>query len=237
MNITNIINTAKKCLSALIILCSISQTMAAERVTDYTRNKLARELPVLGLTVGDPVFIRTFKKESRLELWMQRQGSPQYILFRTYPICYYSGTLGPKRKTGDKMTPEGFYAIQANALNPNSRFHLSMNVGYPNAYDRSHGYTGSLLMIHGECDAIGCFAMGNEQIEEIYYLIESALQNGQANVPVHAFPFHLNDANMNLYQNSPWRDFWQQLKAGYDKFNAEKIPPTIRVENGRYQVL
>lgn len=220
----------------MLFALALRHVEAANRVSQRTRSKLHKELPILTLAVGDPVLIRTFKKESRLELWMKPQDSDHYTLFRTYPICYYSGGLGPKLRVGDKVTPEGFYAIKTGALQPNSRFHLSMNIGFPNAYDRYYGRTGSLLMIHGACDAIGCFAMSNPQIEEIYYLVEQAMNHGQTRVPVHAFPFHLTADNMNAYRTSPWFDFWQQLKVGYDMFNEDNIPPTVSVDEGRYLV-
>lgn len=218
----------------LFSLLNLSE--AASRVSQFTRDKLANELPILGMNVGNEVLIRTFKKESRLELWVRPTGKQHYTLFRTYPICYYSGSLGPKRRTGDKMTPEGFYAVTQRRLNPNSRFHLSMDIGYPNAFDRHWGRSGSLLMIHGACDAIGCFAMSNSQIEEIYYLVEQALANGQNKVAVHAFPFHLTDKQLKEYKKSPWFDFWQQLQAGYNAFNKTRQPPVIKVINGRYVV-
>ncbi len=220
---------------AILLSATIGQAWGTE-ISNYTREKLQRELPVLDLAVGDAVLLRTFKKESRLELWMQGQGKTAFTLFRTYPICFYSGGLGPKRHQGDKITPEGFYRITLNDLNPNSRFHLAMDIGYPNAYDRSLGRNGSLLLIHGACDSTGCFAMGNAQVEEIYYLVEQALTHGQSQVPVHAFPFHLTLKNLSAYQGNQWYDFWTQLKAGYDAFNASKQPPSISVENGRYQV-
>lgn len=209
---------------------------AADRISSKTIKKLAKELPVFGLVAGDAVFIRAFKKESQLELWMQPKEQNTFILFRTYPICFYSGGLGPKRYTGDKMTPEGFYSITPRRLNPYSRFHLSMNIGYPNAYDRYLGRTGSLLMIHGACDAVGCFAMSNPQIEEIYYLVERALKNGQARVPVHAFPFHLTHKQLDDYKTNKWYGFWLQLQAGYLAFNETRVPPTVTADNGRYVI-
>lgn len=214
----------------------LTQAEAAQRVSAETRAKLQRELPVLDLSVGNPVLIRTFKKESRLEMWVKPDDKNEYILFRTYPICYYSGDLGPKLRTGDKATPEGFYAIRPSGMNPYSRFHLSMDIGYPNAYDRQHGRTGSLLMIHGACDAVGCFAMNNAQVEEIYYLVEQALTNGADEVPVHAFPFHLNTENLEQYKAHKWHGFWTQLQAGYRLFNQRQVPLTIGLQNGHYTV-
>ncbi|MGY0399363.1 MAG: L,D-transpeptidase family protein [Ostreibacterium sp.] len=207
---------------------------AMNRVSHKTKVKLQSQLPVVGLTIGDNVLIRTFKKESQLELWMRPHGQTHYVLFKTYPICYYSGDLGPKRQTGDHMTPEGYYAITQNHLNPNSHFHLSMNIGFPNDYDRQLGRTGSLLMIHGACDSIGCFAMGNNQIEEIYYLVEKALENRQNRVPVHAFPFHLTAVNLATYRFNQWYGFWVELSVGYRLFNQTKIPPTVMAMSGHY---
>lgn len=221
---------------AFLLIGFFSQGIAASRVSQETRAKLQRELPILGMAVGDEVLIRTFKKESRLELWVRPQTKSEFTLFRTYPICYYSGGLGPKRRVGDKITPEGFYGITQKRLNPASRFHLSMDIGFPNAYDRFHGRTGSLLMIHGACDAVGCFAMGNSQIEEIYYLVEQALKKGQSTVPVYAFPFHLSLANLEQYQSNKWYGFWTQLKVGYDLFNQHKKTLDVEAIDGRYVI-
>ncbi|PIE45597.1 MAG: 2-dehydro-3-deoxyphosphooctonate aldolase [Gammaproteobacteria bacterium] len=223
----------------LIASAMMSQTGVAgvaDRISSMTVNKLQKELPILGMAAGDAVLIRTFKKESRLELWMKPKNSQRYVLFRTYPICAYSGGLGPKIRRGDRMTPEGFYAIKKNGLNPHSRFHLSMDIGYPNRYDRYLRRTGSLLMIHGACDSIGCFAMSNQQMEEIYYLVEQALQNGQLSVPVHAFPFHLSDVAIEQQKNNKWYGFWWQLKMGYDAFNQSKQIPDVEALDGRYVI-
>lgn len=223
-------------ISLLLTVIFAYHAVAAQKVSQRTRHKLNAELPILNLSIGDEVLIRTFKKESRLELWMRPQGKSQFLLFRTYPICFYSGDLGPKRQVGDKMTPEGFYAITQRRLNPYSRFHLSMDIGYPNRYDRALGRTGNQLMIHGACDAIGCFAMGNDQIEEIYYLVEQALKKGQKTVAVHAFPFHLSNSELSKMKTHRWYPFWQQLKPAYDAFNRTQIPPTISVKRRRYEV-
>lgn len=230
----NRINMVRWLLALTLLFAAYGE--AAQRVSEATKVKLQRELPILGLAVGNPVLLRTFKKESRLEMWIKPKNKKKYVLFRTYPICDYSGDLGPKQRTGDKMTPEGFYYIEEEGLNPLSRFHLSLNIGYPNAYDRYHGRSGSLLMIHGACDSIGCFAMGNDQVEEIYYLVEQALANGENSVPVHAFPFHLTDKNLAKYKNNRWYDFWQSLKRGYDTFNRDEVPPIIGLEESEYTV-
>ena len=115
---------------------------------------LKKELTDRSLQLGDPIYIRIFKNSSELELWM-RKGK-RFILFRTYRICDYSGYLGPKLREGDKQSPEGFYSVGIDQLNPWSNFHLSFNLGFPNEYDRAHSRTGSALMIHGRCSSAGC---------------------------------------------------------------------------------
>jgi len=196
---------------------------------DYDTRLLA-----LDAQVGNPVFIRIFKKESMLEVWIKPEH--EYVLFKQYPICAFSGSLGPKLKEGDRQSPEGFYAVKKHQLNPNSSYHLSFNLGFPNSYDKAHHRTGSYLMVHGECVSIGCYAMTNPKIEEIYKLIEEALKKGQKYVQVHAFPFYMNDINMAEHEENKWYAFWTELKEGYDYFEAEKLPPTIKVENKHYTI-
>ena len=194
---------------------------------------LQDRLEAKGFHFGAPAFIRIFKKEEKLEVWLQKDNG-EYGLFLDYPICIYSGELGPKTREGDKQSPEGFYAVGREAMNPNSNYHLSFNLGYPNAYDRSHGYTGSMLMVHGKCVSIGCYAMGDRQIEEIYSLVGAALQRGQPFVRVHAFPFRLTEANLAAYSDHRWYDFWRMLKPGYDYFETYHQPPEIDVIGGQY---
>jgi murein L,D-transpeptidase YafK len=184
--------------------------------------------------VGDSVFIRIFKEESLLEVWM-RSGTA-YAHLKDYTICAYSGALGPKLKEGDRQAPEGFYKVKKHQLNPNSKFHLSFNLGYPNAYDRAHKRTGSFLMVHGNCVSDGCYAMTNTKIEEIYDLVEGALQKGQKYVQVHAYPFRMTEEMMALYSENVWYDFWVNLKEGYDYFEAEKYPAKVKVENRYYTI-
>lgn len=194
--------------------------------------KLIREMQKKEATLGDPVFIRIFKKEKKLEVWL-RQGL-SYILFKTYTICHHSGDLGPKIREGDKQSPEGFYTVGAKQLNPNSNYHLSFNLGFPNEYDRSHKRTGSLLMIHGRCSSVGCFAMADFRMDEIYAIVESAIISGQHQVPVHIFPFKMTLANMAAHQDSKWVHFWENLKEGYDYFEGHHSPPLVTVEDKRY---
>jgi len=200
----------------------------------YLSRTLEEGLTALSAKIGDRVFIRIFKEESLLEVWI-RTGT-EYEHLKDYSICAYSGALGPKLKEGDRQAPEGFYEVKKHQLNPNSKFHLSFNLGYPNTYDRAHDRTGSFLMVHGNCVSDGCYAMTNAKIEEIYALVESALQKGQKYVQVHAYPFRMTEEMMALYSENEWYDFWVNLKEGYDYFEAEKLPAKVKVENKRYSI-
>jgi murein L,D-transpeptidase YafK len=204
---------------------------AAARVTPG----LQRDLAPLGLSLGAPAFVRIFKREGELELWLGGKDGG-YRLFRTYPICNFSGQLGPKRRQGDNQAPEGFYRVARGQLNPASSYHLSFNLGYPNAYERAHGYTGDFLMVHGNCVSIGCYAMGDPAIEEIYTVVEAALRAGQPAFDVQAFPFRLDDAALAAERASPWFDFWSELKPGYDAFERTRRPPRVSVRERRYRI-
>lgn len=230
-------------ISFLTLALSYSLILAQESFPSSHRSReainrvkpsLEEELAGKKLEWGAPIFIRIFKEERQLEVWIQREN--QFVLFKTYAICSYgSGGLGPKTRQGDGKAPEGFYFVTPNRLNPLSQFHLSMNLGYPNRYDRQHGRTGSALMIHGDCVSIGCFAMTDSSIEEIYALADAALRNGQRFFRVHIFPFRMNDKNMEKHGGSEWDSFWENLKEGYDWFEDHgHIPPNVEVNNGRY---
>ena len=197
--------------------------------------KLISEMMKKDLNLGDPVFIRIFKLERTLEIWI-RKGLT-YKLFKSYPICDFSGTLGPKIREGDKQSPEGFYTVGISQLNPHSNYHLSFNLGFPNEYDRSRKRTGSVLMVHGRCSSAGCYAMMDYRMEEIYAIVESAIILGQQQVPVHIFPFHMTDANMKAFSDSKWLSFWKNLKKGYDHFEGHKFPPLVTVQDREYKFL
>jgi len=187
-----------------------------------------------GIEPGAPVFLRIFKKESLAELWMERQG--RFVLFATYPICRWSGALGPKLQQGDRQSPEGFYTVAKAQLNPNSRWHLSFNLGYPNAFDKAHKRTGDFLMVHGGCGSIGCYAVTNPVIDEIWQLINAAYDAGQPRFHVHVFPFRPNAWNWNLHQGAHWQAFWGDLEKGYQAFEQARVPPLVSVCEGRYVV-
>ncbi len=188
---------------------------------------LQEELSGKSLKFGAPVFMRVFKEEKVLELWIEKEKGGKFELFKSYPICAYSGKLGPKIAEGDRQAPEGFYFVPRARMNPNSRFHLSFNLGYPNAFERAKGRTGSFLMIHGNCVSIGCYAMGDRQIEEIYLLADAALDGGQPFFRVHCFPFRMHSGRMEKASGQQWHDFWCNLKQGYDHFERLRRPPNI----------
>jgi len=193
---------------------------------------LDARLAAQGLKAGDPILIRIFKREFELEMWIRRNG--RFHLFAAYPICKWSGALGPKIKQGDRQAPEGFYTVDSSQLNPNSAWHRSFNLGFPNAYDRARGRTGSLLMVHGGCGSIGCYAMTNPVIDEIWHLVTAALDGGQARFQVQVLPFRLTEASLERHAGSRHAAFWSNLKSGTDLFEASHVPPKVSVCNTRY---
>ncbi len=195
--------------------------------------RLDERLAAMGLKRGDPVFMRIFKSELRLELWMKKKDG-RFVHFASYPICFWSGRLGPKKREGDRQAPEGFYTVGRRQLNPHSRWHRSFNLGYPNLFDRAHGRTGGYLMVHGGCSSIGCYAMTNAVVGEIWNLITAALGKGQKRFAVHVFPFRLTPSRLAAYRNHPSASFWRDLKAGYDLFEKSRLPPRISVCHKRY---
>lgn len=194
--------------------------------------KLNERLAEAGLALGAPVLIRIFKAESQLELWMKR--GDRFALFATYPVCRWSGKLGPKLKEGDKQAPEGFYTVGRQQLNPESRWHRSFNIGYPNVFDRAHSRTGSYVMVHGGCSSVGCYAMTNATVDEIWRLVTAALDKGQPLFQVQALPFRMSDANLRRRSRHAAMPFWQELKRGHDLFEANHLPPKVTVCDGRY---
>ena len=188
-----------------------------------------------GMQAGSPVFVRIFKEESELEIWKQRDDG-RYYHFKTYPICTWSGELGPKLVQGDRQAPEGFYTITPTLMNPNSKFYLSFNLGYPNSFDRAHGRTGDSVMVHGKCRSAGCYAMTDALMEEIYGVTRESLKAGQPSFQLHAFPFRMTDARMAQMKKHKWYGFWKTLKQGYDHFETYRIPPNVAVCESRYMV-
>ena len=191
------------------------------------------ELKAKRMEKDSPILMRIFKEESELEVWKQ-DDSGRFALFRSYPICRFSGELGPKIKTGDRQAPEGFYTITPGLMNPNSSQYLAINTGFPNAYDRANGRTGSFLMIHGGCSSAGCYAMTDEQMAEIYALAREAFFGGQASFQLQAYPFRMTPLNLARHRNSPHMAFWRMLKEGHDHFEVTHLQPRIVVCEKRY---
>ncbi len=188
-----------------------------------------------GMYASAPIFIRIFKEESELEVWKARDDG-RFYHFKTYPICNWSGELGPKLEQGDKQAPEGFYTIARDQMKPNSQYYLAFNLGYPNAYDRSLNRTGSSIMVHGKCKSAGCYAMTDALAEEIYGLAREAFNGGQPAIEVHAFPFRMTDEKLERFRKHKWYAFWKTLKEGYDNFEITRVPPTVAVCERRYVV-
>ena len=220
-----------KLITALLILLMTTSACKKSNKVAFETLPIATQVSI-NTVKGSPVFIRIFKEENELELWIKSEG--KFEIYKTFTICNWSGTLGPKLQEGDGQSPEGFYFVGASQLNPNSRYHLSFNIGYPNAYDRSHGRTGSYIMVHGDCVSIGCYAMNDVQIEVIYRLAEAALENDQDFFRIHIFPFRMNSENMEEHKKNKWFDFWLNLKEGYDIFEKGHVPPNVQAQNGRY---
>lgn len=185
-----------------------------------------------GVAMNAPILLRMFKSESELEVWKEKNG--EFVRFATYPICHWSGSLGPKLREGDKQTPEGFYTLTRQQTRHVGRWPRSLDIGFPNFFDQSLARTGSLILVHGGCSSVGCFAMTNPVMDEIHQLTTTAIAAGQDHVPVHVFPFRMTDANIKANAKSPWAGFWSNLKEGYDAFEKTKRPPVVGVCDGRY---
>lgn len=195
--------------------------------------QVQEELKAKSLSVESPILLRIFKEESELEVW-KKGASGVFSLVTTFPICTWSGELGPKLKEGDRQAPEGFYTIRPVQMNPLSSYYLSFNLGYPNSYDRAHGRTGRHLMVHGACSSAGCYSMTDEYIADIYALAREAFDGGQEEFQVQAFPFRMTEENMARHRASKWYGFWLNLKEGYDAFDSERLPPKVSVCGKRY---
>jgi murein L,D-transpeptidase YafK len=180
-----------------------------------------------------PILVRVFKEESELEVWKQ-DTTGQYQLLKVYPICRWSGELGPKKTEGDRQAPEGFYAITPGLMNPNSNYYLAINIGFPNAYDKANNYSGAFLMIHGDCSSRGCYAMTDEQIGEIYSLARESFLGGEKEFQIQAYPFRLTAANLARHRSNPNMPFWRMLKEGNDHFEVTHLEPKVDVCDRHY---
>jgi murein L,D-transpeptidase YafK len=191
------------------------------------------EMTKLDTTPSSPTVIRTYKKEAELEIWKMRSNG-EYALLKTYPMCRWSGQLGPKKREGDMQVPEGFYSIAPGQMNPNSHYYLAFNVGYPNAYDRAYGRTGGNVMVHGVCSSAGCFSMTDEQVADIYAIARDSFAGGQREIQLQSYPFHMTAENMAKFRLDPNIDFWKDLKDGSDHFEVTKNEPSVLVCGKHY---
>jgi murein L,D-transpeptidase YafK len=181
---------------------------------------------------NSPIILRVFKEEAALEVWKEDTGG-HFQLLKLYPVCRWSGDLGPKLYEGDRQTPEGFYTITPKLMNPNSNFYLAINIGFPNAFDKANNRDGSFLMIHGDCSSSGCYAMTDEQIGEIYSLARDSLL-GRPSFQIQAYPFRMTAANLARHRTNPHLAFWKMLKIGNDHFETTHLEPKVDVCNRHY---
>ena len=217
---------------ALLVLaaCNYSNLPKAERPVP---GFLVAKMRQLAMKDTAPIFIRIFKEESQMEIWKQ-QDDGRYGLLKTYSICKWSGALGPKKQEGDRQAPEGFYTVTRAQMNPDSNYYLSFNIGYPNAYDRALGRTGSNLMVHGACSSSGCYSMTDADAGEIFRLARDAFRGGQRAFEIQAFPFRMTPDNLAKHRDDPNMDFWRMLKVGYDSFALTHVPPKVDVCDRHY---
>lgn len=237
----------RKSTSALKMTAAASLAMAVSACQDITSQESMRaHRPIPSETIAlmqskdsdshAPILIRTFKKEAELEIWkMTSHGT--YTHLKTYPMCRWSGQLGPKIKEGDRQVPEGFYTITPGQMNPASNYYLSFNVGYPNAYDRAHNYTGGLIMVHGACSSAGCFSMTDEQIAEIYAIAREAFGGGQSAIQMQSYPFRMTAENLAKHRLDPNMAFWRELKQGSDRFEVTKLETPVTICNRHYNFM
>ena len=231
-------------LVAPLALAGCQGATVSSAFDDITAGRGGKPMPVAlqtllaskGLRRSSPIMLRIFKTENVLEVWKRKGQSADgpYVLVKSYEICKYSGGLGPKFKEGDRQAPEGFYEVGRRLMNPHSKYHLAINMGYPNAYDRAHGRTGSFLMIHGACSSAGCYSMTDPYAEEIYALARDAFLAGQKRIQIQAFPFRMTPKNMAAHRDHEHFAYWRMLKQGYDHFQLTRRPPRVNACGKQY---
>lgn len=208
--------------AALTAGCNDSSSRALRPLSSETLALFEQK----GVAKNAPTLLRAYKKEAELEVWKQKADG-SYTFVKSYPMCRWSGQLGPKTREGDRQVPEGFYSITPGQMNPNSNYYLSFNVGYPNAYDRAHGYGGGLIMVHGACSSAGCFSMTDEQIAELYAIARESFAGGQRAIQMQSMPFRMTAENLAKHRLDPNMPFWRQLKKGADMFEVSKQEPSV----------
>ncbi len=231
---------------ALLVATALSgcnDTLESAGSVDLSKVKNKVEQPLPARIVADmqaknmprtsPIMIRIYKEEGKLEIWKAKADN-RFDVIKSYDICAWSGKLGPKIKEGDRQAPEGFYSLTPAHLNPNSKYYLAINTGFPNRYDAANGRSGTNLMIHGACSSSGCYSMTDEQVLEIYAFARDAFRGGQTAVQLQAYPFRMTADNMARHRNSEHYDFWKMIKVGYDNFEVTKRPPEVSVCSKKY---
>jgi murein L,D-transpeptidase YafK len=213
--------------------CQTDDLAVGARALKPLPPELAAEVDKRNMPRESPILVRIFKEESELEVWKQT-AEGRFALLKTYPICRWSGELGPKVKMGDRQAPEGFYTITPGQMNPNSNYYLAFNLGFPNAYDRANDRSGDFLMVHGDCSSAGCYAMTDEQIQEIYALGRDSFLGGQKSFQVQAYPFRMTAVNLAKHRDNPNMPFWRMIKEGNDHFEVTKAEPRIEVCDKHY---
>ncbi len=223
---------AAAALAASLLAGCMAMDFAEVEAPQLSRATVA-EMARKKMKPDSPVLVRIFKQESELEVW-KVDASGRSAMFKSYPMCRWSGKLGPKTTAGDRQAPEGFYHVSAGMLNPKSQYYVSFNLGYPNRLESALGYTGDALMVHGACSSSGCFAMTDKGVGEIYAIVQKALQGGQDRFQVQAYPFRMTAANMAKHRGDPNMRFWRTMKEGYDAFEFTKRQPKVSLCSGRY---
>ena len=230
---------------ALVLAAALAAALTPVRCLGEDGNplpaKATKELPPELLSLikqkkmpkYSPILMRIFKEEAELEVWKQ-DTTGRFQLLKIFPICRWSGDIGPKEHEGDRQTPEGFYTITPELMNPNSNYYLAINTGFPNAFDKANARDGSLLMIHGDCSSSGCYSMTDEQMGEIYSLARDSFLGGQPSFQIQAYPFRLTPANLARHRTNPHMAFWKMLKIGNDHFEATHLEPKVDVCDRRY---
>jgi murein L,D-transpeptidase YafK len=212
---------------------SVDLSSVKNKVEQPLPSRIVAEMQKKNMPRNSPIMIRIFKEEGKLEIWKAKADS-RFDLIKSYDICAWSGKLGPKVKEGDRQAPEGFYNLTPAHLNPNSKYYLAINTGFPNRFDQANGRTGSNLMIHGACSSSGCYSMTDEQVLEIYAFARDAFRGGQTAVQLQAYPFRMTADNMARHRTSEHYDFWKMIKTGYDNFEVTKRPPEVAVCEKKY---
>jgi murein L,D-transpeptidase YafK len=218
--------------SALLLSACQDSGLSQRALAPVPPETLAR-MQEIGTTKEAPMLIRAYKKEAEFEIWKMRQDG-RYVHLKTFPMCRWSGQLGPKTREGDRQVPEGFYTITPAQMNPNSAYYLSFNVGYPNQLDRALGHSGGTIMVHGACSSAGCFSMSDAQIAEIYAIARSSFNGGQRAIQMQSYPFRMSADNLAKHRLDPNIAFWKNLKEGNDHFEVTGQEPQVAYCGGRY---